>query len=152
MAFEAFALILAMLGPGMLFARLRALPDNAAETLNKVVLYVCLPAAVLTYVPRLQNAERCSRHVKEDERVAYLKNFERELEKRHVAVLDNKNDRCLWLKAYPQRAKPADLGATFLRYDVTHPVASTSHAVAFALCIEGMIWGTATNAAGQERP
>src|SRR5215469_8592151 len=49
MAFDAFALILAMLGLGMLFARLRALPDNAAETLNKVVLYVCLPAAVLTY-------------------------------------------------------------------------------------------------------
>ncbi len=54
MAFDAFALILAMLGLGMLFACLRALPDNAAETLNKVVLYVCLPAAVLTYVPRLQ--------------------------------------------------------------------------------------------------
>ncbi|WP_416055978.1 AEC family transporter [Stenotrophomonas maltophilia] len=54
MAFDAFALILAMLGLGMLFARLRALPDTAAETLNKVVLYVCLPAAVLTYVPRLQ--------------------------------------------------------------------------------------------------
>ena len=54
MAFDAFALILAMLGLGMLFARLRALPDNAAETLNQVVLYVCLPAAVLTYVPRLQ--------------------------------------------------------------------------------------------------
>lgn len=54
MAVDAFALILAMLGLGMLFARLRALPDNAADTLNKVVLYVCLPAAVLTYVPRLQ--------------------------------------------------------------------------------------------------
>lgn len=54
MAFDAFALILAMLGLGMLFARLHALPDNAADTLNKVVLYVCLPAAVLTYVPRLR--------------------------------------------------------------------------------------------------
>ncbi|KAF1013348.1 MAG: hypothetical protein GAK31_03497 [Stenotrophomonas maltophilia] len=54
MAFDAFALILAMLGLGMLFARLRALPDSAADTLNKVLLYVCLPAAVLTYVPRLQ--------------------------------------------------------------------------------------------------
>ncbi|WMJ71186.1 AEC family transporter [Stenotrophomonas sp. 24(2023)] len=54
MAFDAFALILAMLGLGMLFARLRVLPDAAAETLNKVVLYVCLPASVLTYVPRLQ--------------------------------------------------------------------------------------------------
>ncbi len=54
MAFDAFALILTMLGLGMVFARFRTFPDNAADTLNKVVLYVCLPAAVLTYVPRLQ--------------------------------------------------------------------------------------------------
>lgn len=54
MAFAAFALILAMLALGMLFARLRALPADAAETLNRVVLLVCLPAAVLTYVPRLR--------------------------------------------------------------------------------------------------
>ncbi|MET0718937.1 MAG: AEC family transporter [Pseudoxanthomonas sp.] len=53
MAFDAFALILAMLALGMAFARLRVLPANAAETLNLVVLYVCLPAAVLIYVPRL---------------------------------------------------------------------------------------------------
>ena len=54
MAFDAFALILAMLALGMLFARLRLLPANAAEVLNAVVLYVCLPAAVLIYVPRLE--------------------------------------------------------------------------------------------------
>ncbi|MFT4255398.1 MAG: AEC family transporter [Pseudoxanthomonas sp.] len=53
MAFDAFALILAMLGLGMLFARLRLLPPTSAEVLNLVVLYVCLPAAVLIYVPRL---------------------------------------------------------------------------------------------------
>lgn len=53
MAFDAFALILTMLALGMLFARLKALPANAAEVLNLVVLYVCLPAAVLIYVPRL---------------------------------------------------------------------------------------------------
>jgi len=53
MAFDAFALILAMLALGMGFARLKVLPANAAETLNLVVLYVCLPAAVLIYVPRL---------------------------------------------------------------------------------------------------
>ena len=53
MAFDAFALILTMLALGMLFARLKALPGNAAEVLNLVVLYVCLPAAVLIYVPRL---------------------------------------------------------------------------------------------------
>lgn len=96
------------------------------------------------------NAERYSRHVMEEERVAYLKNFERELEKRHIAVLDRKNDRCVWLKGYRQCAKPADFGATFLRYDLTDPVASTSHATAFSHCIEGMIWGTATTPAGKK--
>ncbi|MFT4249495.1 MAG: AEC family transporter [Pseudomonas sp.] len=53
MAFDAFALILAMLALGLLFARLRALPENTADVLNRVVLYLCLPASVLTYVPRL---------------------------------------------------------------------------------------------------
>ena len=54
MAFDAFALMLAMLALGMLFARLRVFPDGAADTLNLVVLYVCLPAAVLIHVPRLR--------------------------------------------------------------------------------------------------
>ncbi|MFT4178437.1 MAG: AEC family transporter [Thermomonas sp.] len=54
MAFDAFALILGMLALGMLFARLRMLPDSAPEVLNLVVLHVCLPAAVLIYVPRLR--------------------------------------------------------------------------------------------------
>lgn len=54
MAFDAFALALAMLALGMLFARLRMFPDGAADTLNLVVLYVCLPAAILVYVPRLR--------------------------------------------------------------------------------------------------
>ena len=53
MAFDAFALILTMLALGLLFARLRALPENTADVLNRIVLYVCLPASVLTYVPRL---------------------------------------------------------------------------------------------------
>jgi hypothetical protein len=53
MAFDAFALILAMLVLGYLFQRLHALPESAAQTLNLVVLYVCLPAAVLRYAPRL---------------------------------------------------------------------------------------------------
>ncbi len=42
-----------MLALGYLFQRLRVLPGDAALTLNLVVLYVCLPAAVLRYVPRL---------------------------------------------------------------------------------------------------
>jgi predicted permease len=54
MAFDAFALILSMLALGLLFQRLRLFPDNAAEVLNKVVLYVCLPASVLIYAPRLE--------------------------------------------------------------------------------------------------
>lgn len=53
MAFDAFALILAMLTLGLVFARLKLLPPNAAEVLNLIVLYICLPAAVLIYVPRL---------------------------------------------------------------------------------------------------
>ena len=54
MAFDAFALMLAMLALGLLLARLRVLPDNAADTLNMLVLYVCLPAAILVNVPRLR--------------------------------------------------------------------------------------------------
>lgn len=53
MAFDAFAMVLAMLVLGYVFQRLRALPENAAQVLNLVVLYVCLPAAVLRYAPRL---------------------------------------------------------------------------------------------------
>ncbi|HEX5756714.1 MAG TPA: AEC family transporter [Arenimonas sp.] len=53
MAFDAFALILVMLALGLLFQRLAVLPDNASEVLNKIVLYVCLPAAVLRYAPQL---------------------------------------------------------------------------------------------------
>jgi predicted permease len=53
MALDAFALVLAMLALGYLFQRLALLPPGAAQTLNLVVLYVCLPAAVLRYAPRL---------------------------------------------------------------------------------------------------
>jgi predicted permease len=53
-ALESFALILAMLALGLLFRHLRAFPVSAAEVLNKVVLYVCLPASVLLYAPRLR--------------------------------------------------------------------------------------------------
>jgi predicted permease len=54
MAHDAFALILLMLALGYAFQRLRVLPGDAAQTLNLVVLYVCLPAAVLRHAPRLQ--------------------------------------------------------------------------------------------------
>lgn len=42
-----------MLALGMLFQRLGVFGADAAEVLNKVVLYVCLPAAVLLYAPQL---------------------------------------------------------------------------------------------------
>ncbi len=54
MAFDAFALVLAMLVLGVLFQRLKVLPADAAQALTLVVLYVCLPAAVLRYAPRLE--------------------------------------------------------------------------------------------------
>lgn len=54
MAFDAFALVLALLVLGVVFQRLRLLPDDAAQVLTLVVLYVCLPAAVLRYAPRLE--------------------------------------------------------------------------------------------------
>ena len=38
MAFDAFALILAMLALGMAFARLRAFPDNAGDVIKKLTL------------------------------------------------------------------------------------------------------------------
>lgn len=53
MTHDAFAFILAMLALGYGLQRSRALPENAAQTLNLVVLYVCLPAAVLRYAPKL---------------------------------------------------------------------------------------------------
>lgn len=54
MAFDAFALILAMLALGLLFQRLGTFSADAPESLNKVVLYVCLPAAILRYAPQLE--------------------------------------------------------------------------------------------------
>ncbi|GAB3339899.1 AEC family transporter [Marilutibacter aestuarii] len=53
MAFDAFALVLAMLALGYAFQRFRVLPGDAPQVLNLVILYVCLPAAVLRYAPRL---------------------------------------------------------------------------------------------------
>lgn len=49
----AFAFILALLAIGRWLTWRRLLPDSAPATLNLVVLYVCLPAAILLYAPRL---------------------------------------------------------------------------------------------------
>jgi predicted permease len=49
----AFALILLSLAGGFVTARLGAMPKGAADTLNRFVVYVCLPALVLRLVPKL---------------------------------------------------------------------------------------------------
>ena len=54
MAAEAFVLILSMFALGYVFARRKVLPENAPDVLNKVVLYLCFPAAILLYLPRLR--------------------------------------------------------------------------------------------------
>lgn len=46
--------ILLMLALGYALQLVRALPANAAQRLNLVVLYVCLPAAILRHVPQLE--------------------------------------------------------------------------------------------------
>lgn len=50
----AISLVFVLLGIGFAFARLRVLPENAAEVLNRLVLYLCLPASVLLSLPKLQ--------------------------------------------------------------------------------------------------
>ncbi|NBA95899.1 toxin VasX [Pseudomonas sp. R5(2019)] len=89
-----------------------------------------------------------SRHIKEAERVKFLRDFDNEVTKRHASVLDRKNDRCRWLESY-LAASPCDLGAAFMRYDTSDPMSSTSHAIAFIACTEGMIWGTETTPSGK---
>src|SRR5689334_4594957 len=49
----AFALILVSLAGGFLCARFAVMPKDAADTLNRFVVYVCLPALVLRMVPKL---------------------------------------------------------------------------------------------------
>lgn len=49
-----FIFILCMLALGYALQHVRALPANAAQTLNRAVLYVCLPAAILRHAPRLE--------------------------------------------------------------------------------------------------
>lgn len=51
-----FSIIFVLLVLGRLLAWRRMVPGNAAETLNLVVLKVCLPAAILLYAPKLEFA------------------------------------------------------------------------------------------------
>lgn len=54
MALDAFLLLLGMMALGKASARLGRFPAGAGETLNRFVLDVCLPAAVLRYASRLE--------------------------------------------------------------------------------------------------
>ncbi len=53
MAIDALIFVLLMLALGKGCAQLRLFPDNAAEVLNAVALYLCLPAAILRFAPKL---------------------------------------------------------------------------------------------------
>ncbi|WP_322088402.1 toxin VasX [Burkholderia sp. BCC1999] len=91
-----------------------------------------------------------ARHVREADRVKFMQEFAKEIGKRHGVVLDHKNDRCKWLESYQTTKSANDMGTSFLRYDTEDPNSSTSHALAFAICIESMIWGTETTPPGKK--
>jgi malate permease and related proteins len=50
----AFVFVFAMLAIGRALAYWRVVPEAAPDALNQVVLYVCLPASVLLYAPKLE--------------------------------------------------------------------------------------------------
>lgn len=51
--FSTFAFILLLLVVGAALRWRKLVPDNAPDTLNLVALYVCLPASILLYAPKL---------------------------------------------------------------------------------------------------
>ena len=51
---SAYLVILLLIAVGRLFAALRVFPENAAETLNRVVITLCLPALIFIHVPALE--------------------------------------------------------------------------------------------------
>lgn len=53
---SAYLTILALIAAGYLFGRLRLFPEQAPEVLNRVVLYLCLPALILIHVPTLETS------------------------------------------------------------------------------------------------
>ena len=50
----AYLTILLLIAAGYVFARIRLFPVEAPEVLNRVVLYLCLPALILIHVPTLE--------------------------------------------------------------------------------------------------
>jgi hypothetical protein len=51
---SAYGTILLLIVVGRLFAAGRVLPDGAAETLNRIVIVLCLPALIFLHVPTLE--------------------------------------------------------------------------------------------------
>ncbi len=50
----AYLTILLLIAAGYAFGRMRLFPEQAPEVLNRVVLYLCLPALILIHVPTLE--------------------------------------------------------------------------------------------------
>lgn len=50
----AYGTILLLIALGRLFAAGRVLPENAAETLNRIVIVLCVPALIFIHIPTLQ--------------------------------------------------------------------------------------------------
>jgi|GEM_PF-1338506 len=89
-------------------------------------------------------AMRYLRRVNEGARVAFLERYDKEMDDFHAALVDHKNDRCLWLRTYLTPRGAADLGAGYKCYDLAQTESSTAHATAFACCVEGMQFGPTT--------
>ena len=51
MMLEAFVPVVILLALGVMLGRAGVMPDRSADTLNQVVIWVCLPAAILVHVP-----------------------------------------------------------------------------------------------------
>ncbi len=48
---EAFVPVVLLLALGVMLSRAKVMPERSAEALNQVVIWVCLPAAILLHVP-----------------------------------------------------------------------------------------------------
>jgi hypothetical protein len=114
-------------------------------------------------------AERYVRHVREDERVAFLKRYDADIKRLQMELTHYKNDRCAWLKDYFKSDQASSFGSAFLRYEtdaspcpeqeesgafsaaeIDRSTSSSAHALAFSTCVEGMMWGVETLPDGSE--
>ncbi|MDR1463298.1 MAG: hypothetical protein LBI68_09235 [Azoarcus sp.] len=143
------------------FGRRRDLPPSTPRELHSLVLTA--------------RAARYVRHVDEGERIAFLKRYEADVNRLQAELTHYKNDRGIWLKDYFKNDQAGRFGSAFLRYETDASMApeqkesgnsvpaaaptaaeigrstsSTLHALAFASCVEGMMWGVETLSDGLE--